>query len=299
MNVHRQAAGVVVQAPAKLNLFFEILAKRGDGYHEIESLMVPIGLFDTLIARTREDGAIRVDCRWASAADGAMFGPLPPEQENLATRAVELLRARSGTRQGISIELIKRIPSAAGFGGGSSDAAAALLAANRLWALGQSRQELAGLAAELGSDVPFFLARGPAICRGRGERVEAVAGLGPLDFVVVRPLEGLPTARVYGNCRVAERPRSLEHFVGSLAAGDRRSAARQVFNRLQEAARPLSPWIGRLEREFARLDCLAAQMSGSGSGYFGICHHARHARRVARRLQSRGVGWACAVSSSN
>ena len=136
MNVHRQAAGVVVQAPAKVNLFFEILAKREDGYHEIETLMVPIGLYDTLTATNEPDGQVRVACRWAQRGAESTLGQLPPEEENLATRAVLLLRRRLGVAVGLSIDLVKRIPSAAGLGGGSSDAAAALLAANALWNLG-------------------------------------------------------------------------------------------------------------------------------------------------------------------
>ncbi len=298
MDVHRHANGTFVRAPAKLNLFFEVLARRPDGYHEIETLMVPIDLCDTLVAVDDQAG-VRLQCRWASPADEAAFGLLPPPSENLVTRAVELFRARAGVGRGVSIELIKRIPTAAGLGGGSSDAAAALLAVNVLWNTGWSRQELAQLGAEIGSDVPFFVGQGAAICRGRGERVEPVAGLGALHFVLVRPPEGLPTAKVYANCRVAASPRGCGPLVESLRAGDERHIGRQIHNALEQAAEPLSPWIERLRREFAGQDCLAAQMSGSGSSYFGICRHARHARRVARRLQSRGLGRVYAASTSH
>jgi 4-diphosphocytidyl-2-C-methyl-D-erythritol kinase len=116
---------------------------------------------------------------------------------------------------------------------------------------------------------------------------------------LARPPEGLSTAMVYANCHVAQEPRPLAPLVDALRAGDMRRARYLIHNRLEPAARPLSPWIDRLEWEFARLDCVASQMSGSGTGYFGICHHARHARRVARCLQGRGVGQVYAVSSSN
>ncbi len=301
MNVDRLAASALVRAPAKLNLFFEILAKRSDGFHEIETLMAPISLYDTLVASPEPGGRIRVECRWAAPGPDAerFFGKLPAERDNLVTKAVELLRERSGIEQGIRIELVKRIPSEAGLGGGSSDAAAALLAANAVWNLGYSRERLAEFAAVLGSDVPFFLAHGAAICRGRGERVEPLSGLGAIDCVVVRPPEGLSAARVYGNCRVPGEPRRMEPLWGALAGGDERPLRRLVHNRLQEAAVSLSPWVGRLRDEFAREDCLAAQMSGSGTAYFGICRHARHARRVARRLQARKIGSVYAVSTSN
>ncbi|MBI3837859.1 MAG: 4-(cytidine 5'-diphospho)-2-C-methyl-D-erythritol kinase [Planctomycetia bacterium] len=299
MNVHRLAASAVVRAPAKLNLFFEVLAKRNDGFHEIETLMVSVSLYDTLVATADPGGQVSLDCRWAAHGRQDVRGRLPPEHENLATRAVELLRRRSGVEYGVKLELIKRIPAAAGLGGGSSDAAAALLAANAVWKLGWGREALANVAVELGSDVPFFLGGGVAVCRGRGERIEPVAGLGSLHFVVVRPPEGLSTAKVYANCRVAPEPRPLAPLVEALRAGDMRRIGRLIHNRLQPAAESLSPWIGRLQWEFARLDCLAAQMSGSGTSYFGICRHARHARRVARCLQARGVGQVFAVSSNN
>ncbi|HEX3726910.1 MAG TPA: 4-(cytidine 5'-diphospho)-2-C-methyl-D-erythritol kinase [Pirellulales bacterium] len=309
MNVHRLAANVAIRAPAKLNLFCEILAKRGDGYHEIETLMVSVSLFDTLLAAPETTDAIRVDCRWAAApSDGDSLGHLPSAEKNLAFRAVALLRSRAGLRQGISLQIIKRIPAEAGLGGASSDAAAALLAANAVWNLNWSREQLAQVAGELGSDIPFFVGQSgssglvdapasAAVCRGRGEQVEGVFGLVPLYFVIVRPPVGLSTAEVYRHCQAATEPRALSPLLEALVSGDQRQLGRLIHNRLQPAAESLSPWIGRLKREFAKEDCLASQMSGSGTSYFGICRHARHARRVARRLRSRGLGRVFAVST--
>jgi 4-diphosphocytidyl-2-C-methyl-D-erythritol kinase len=238
-----------------------------------------------------------VSCRWASPRGDAdtNLGILPPAKDNLATKALELLRAQVGTSAGIRLEIVKRIPSAAGLGGASSDAAAALVAANDVWKLNWNLESLAALGAELGSDVPFFLHRGAAVCRGRGERVEPVAGLAALDYVVVRPPEGLSTSQVYARCEVPREPRRVESLIGALRRGDSSRLRGLLYNRLQDAAASLSCWIQRLEREFAQEDCLAAQMSGSGSSYFGICRHAQHARRVARRLRARGVGQVCAV----
>lgn len=300
MIVYRQATSAVVWAPAKLNLFFEVLARRSDGFHEIETLMVPISLYDTLYAWPDSRGEVRLDCRWAAAFSASeALGRLPPEHENLATRAVRLLKTRAGVDAGLAMRLVKRIPSASGLGGGSSDAAAALLAANEIWRLGWTRSALAELAAELGSDVPFFLVGGAAIGRGRGERLEAVANLLPLHFVVVRPPEGLSTAAVYARCQVASAPAKLPPLVEALRGGDTRKLRSLVHNRLEGAADTLSPWIGRVRRELARHDCLAAQMSGSGTAYFGICRHARHARRVGGRLQARGLGRVYSVRASH
>jgi 4-diphosphocytidyl-2-C-methyl-D-erythritol kinase len=288
MQLHRSAVDLVVQAPAKLNLFFEVLAKRSDGFHEVETLMCPINLCDTLYFRDSPDAAVELRCRKAHGSGGRGLDDLPEGPENLVARAVDLTRRRAGVRRGAKLLLIKRIPAAAGLGGGSSDAAAALMAANEGWKLGLSHDELMGLAAELGSDVPFFLAGGPAICRGRGEIVEPLARLGSLDFVVVRPPEGLATAAVYGRCRPAERPRSVRPLLEALDRGDRSLTGSRLWNRLQPAAETLSPWIRRMREEFATLGCLGHGMSGSGTSYFGICRHARHARRTERGLRARG-----------
>ena len=301
MHLHRSPSGWVVHAPAKLNLFFEVLAKRDDGYHEIETLVYPVNLLDTLYFKEDLSGQIKLGCERVSGVwgpRGSALGDVPSGAENLAVRAAQLLRRRAGVPNGATLRLVKRIPSAAGLGGGSSDAAASLAAANAAWQLGWSPAQLGRLSAELGSDVPSFFASGPAICRGRGELVEPAADLGMLHFVVVRPPVGLSTADVYQACRPAVPARRLAPLLDALARGDLAAAGRLLFNRLESAAKKLSPWINRLGRELARMDCLGHQMTGSGTCYFGLCRHARHARRVAGRLQARGIGVAVAVRGS-
>lgn len=299
MQIHRSAVGVVVQAPAKLNLFFEVLAKRDDGYHEIETLMCPIDLYDTLYFREGPSGQLTLRCRRATAAGprSPQAQALPEGRDNLVLRAVELLGRVAGTHCGASLRLVKRIPIAAGLGGGSSDAAAALAAANEGWGLGWTTDRLARLAAELGSDVPFFLAGGPAICRGRGEHVEPVVEPAPLHFVVACAPVGLSTPAVYAACRPAREPRSPAPMLRALARGDVDQTGRLLFNRLQPAAERLSPWVERLVHRLAREDCLGLAMSGSGTSCFGLCRHARHARRVAKSLQANGIDSVVAVRS--
>jgi 4-diphosphocytidyl-2-C-methyl-D-erythritol kinase len=315
MRVQRKATYIRVETPAKLNLFFEVLGKRIDGFHEIETLMVPIDLYDSLTFTPHFSGAsppgafwpppappvvdeIALDCRWAGSVNPkTSLGNLPPAAENLATRAAVLLRRRAGVTAGATIRLLKRIPSAAGLGGGSSDAAATLLAGNLAWRIDWPRERLIELAAELGSDVPFFFAGGAAICRGRGERVESLAETNRLHAVVVRPPEGLATAQVYAHCTPGKPPRSVAPLASALRRGDLGQVGRRIFNRLEQPAAESSAWMGRLRREFSRLGCVGAQMSGSGTGYFGICHHALHARHVAGRLRARGIGPVFAVRS--
>ena len=153
--------GVECLAPAKLNVFLEVLGKRADGYHELETLMVVVDLYDTLRVIDDPGGAIALRCDDPS---------LPTGRENLVVRAAERLREASGIERGATIDLLKAIPAQAGLGGGSSDAAAALLALDRLWNLQTPPDRLDALAGEIGSDVAFFLHPPAALCRGRGER---------------------------------------------------------------------------------------------------------------------------------
>src|SRR5262249_22987411 len=157
--------GVEIRAPAKVNLFLEVLAKRPDGYHEIATLLVSITLFDTLEFKEEASGKILLQC------DHPELGTGP---ENLICKAAELLRKHCKVASGARIRLKKRIPLAAGLAGGSSDAAATLAGLNELWQLGLSTTELAELGAKIGSDVAFFFAGGAAWCTGRGEIVTPV-----------------------------------------------------------------------------------------------------------------------------
>ena len=300
MFVRESSTGIEVSAPAKLNLFFEVLAKRDDGFHEIETLMIPIALFDTLYFRDDPSERIELLCGWANGLPRPTeerLGELPVADDNLVVKAIHLLKQRAGVSRGASMRLIKRTPSASGMGGASSDAAAALVAANRAWDLRWPSDRLARLAAELGSDIPFFFGRTAAVCRGRGERIEPTRGLGVMHFVVVRPPEGLSTARVYSRCRPAKQPQSVRPLIEALRRGETGAIGPLLCNRLQSTAEELSPWIGRLRRQFDQLDLVGHQMSGSGTSYFGICRHARQARRAASVLNSHRVGYVVATTN--
>jgi 4-diphosphocytidyl-2-C-methyl-D-erythritol kinase len=322
MHVRRTAAEIEVHTPAKLNLFLEVLARRPDGYHEIETLMTPVAICDTLTFVPLDEPVLELECRWAlglaarnraghnaaarrlqtlnsdSGDDSSDdFGELPAGPDNLAWKAVKLMRDQSGTYRGARISLVKRIPAAAGLGGASSDAAAALVAANLAWNLNWPRERLIEMAAGLGSDVPFFLGHDTAMCCGRGERIEPVRG-NRLHVVVVRPAVGLSTPDVYRRCRPASAPISAQSLREALECGNAARAGQALVNRLEQSAAELTPWIGRLREEFARQGCLGHQMSGSGSSYFGICRSARHARGVASRLRARQAGTVYAAATA-
>src|SRR5262245_62048232 len=181
------ADSVVAWAPAKVNLFLEILSKRADGFHDLATLMVAVNLFDTLVFRSAPEGIALTSNR-----PDLSSGP-----DNLIVKAAALLQKRSGRNLGTAIRLVKRIPMQAGLGGGSSDAAATLLALNRLWDLELTREDMADLGAQLGSDVPFFVLADTAWCTGRGEIVDPLPVGARLHFVLVCPPFGCSTAEVY------------------------------------------------------------------------------------------------------
>lgn len=303
MYVRRRATHVEVLAPAKLNLFLEVLGKRPDGFHEIETVMAPVSLFDSLIVTETATGPIELECERTTPDQGAEAHgaaqaeepTLPTGAENLVVRALETLRHTAGISRGARVRLVKRIPLAAGMAGGSTDAAAALAAANLAWGLNWPDERLAETAATLGSDVPFFFARAAALCRGRGEKIKPLAEAPPLDFVVVKPPLGLSTADVYRACRPADRPQTATALIDAWRRGDKAALGRRLHNRLQEAAERLCDFVERLTRELARFAVLGHQMSGSGTSYFALCRDARQARRTAAELAGRGLGRTFAV----
>jgi 4-diphosphocytidyl-2-C-methyl-D-erythritol kinase len=277
------ADGLVVAAPAKLNLFLEILGKRPDGYHDVESLLVAVDLFDTLEFRVGSPGEIALTCE----SPGLSTGP-----DNLVIKAAKLLRDHVQRPDlGATIRLTKRIPTQAGLGGGSADAAVALLGLNRIWKLAQTREELAAMAASLGSDVAFFLAPPAAWCEGRGERVTPETIGRPLDFVLVCPPVGLATADVYRRLEVPRTPIGGEALRKAVRSGDPEAIGRALFNRLEQPAFALAPAVEEVRGRLAGLGAAGALVSGSGSAAFAVCRSRDEAvRRAAEYRNTRPPG---------
>jgi 4-diphosphocytidyl-2-C-methyl-D-erythritol kinase len=270
--------------------------------------MVPVRLADQVsMTRTRstaQPGEICLDVHtcWPIRSPD-LLPVVPAGADNLVVKSLKLFQERSGSAFGAHVELVKRIPMAAGLGGGSSDAAAALRLANRVWKVNWDDDRLAELAAELGSDIPFFLSHGAAICRGRGERVERLPPLPLLYFVIVKPVDALSAAEVYGahDSIVEQKPPvargQLNRLVANLYLGGWHDVGMWMHNRLQAAASLLSPCADKLRRVFAEYDFVAHQLTGSGSAYFGVCRHAAHARRLASILRTRQLGLVYATRS--
>jgi 4-diphosphocytidyl-2-C-methyl-D-erythritol kinase len=273
----RRADAVVVWAPAKVNLFLEVLAKRADGYHEIATLMVAVSLYDTLEFKEDGSGQIQLHCDHPTLSTGP---------DNLICRAAELLRQRTGCTRGARIRLVKRIPLAAGLAGGSTDAAAALAGLNRLWQLGRTSRELAGWSAELGSDIAFFFATPAAWCTGRGEQVAPAPVGRPLHLVVASPGVGLATAEVYRGASVPDAPQSGDRIRRALAAGNVEEMGQGLHNRLQPVAQRLRPEVAALAARLRGLHPAGQLMSGSGSSLFALCRDHAEALRIARGLRN-------------
>jgi len=287
----------LAQAPAKVNWFLRVAGKRPDGYHEIETVMARVSLCDTILFQPTTDSALtlRVRCAYPPALRATS---IPESGENLVLRAAELLRQLTRYSGGAQITLVKRIPAAAGLGGGSSDAATTLAVLNHAWQLRLSDGELSMTAAELGSDVPFFLARSVwAKCTGRGELVEPLLARVRQWLVLAKPESGLSTAAVYRNCQVEKDHRAIEPLLAALAHGDAARAACHLRNGLQPAAEAQCADVVRLKEEFARLPVCGHQLTGSGSAYFGVCRNRRHAAACASRLRSRGIAAVWTVST--
>lgn len=256
---------VLVRCPAKINLFLEVVRRRADGYHDIDTVMQAIDLFDDLTVAARDDEAIRLACSDPS---------LPTDEGNLVVRAALALREATGTARGAELSLVKRVPSQAGLGGGSSDAAGTLVGLNHAWGLGLSRAELMAVAADVGSDVAFFMTDGAARCTGRGEIIEPIEGAAACHYVLVCPPLSVSTPAAYRKLRFPLTPtdRIATMTRCSLVSGDSESLGASLFNRLEGPVFARVPALADAKRQLERSALFTGvAMTGSGSALFGVC----------------------------
>lgn len=284
-----------VEAPAKVNLHLAVVARRADGFHDLETVMSTVNLFDTLNLGKRNDGQIEFWWQPGLARTGIRVldsALMPMDDRNLVVRAALLLKNYAKASDGVSIALTKRIPTEAGLGGGSTNAAATLWGLNRLWDLNLETAEIVELAAQLGSDVPFFAMRtGLALCHGRGERIEALSARDAPAIVMAKPASGLSTAAVFRACHPDAGGMLSERVISGLRDGRWSALARSLRNDLQRPAAELNGDVTRLQKDFDRFGLPFHAMSGSGSTWFGLCDTLCQARRCAGVLRARGWPW--------
>ena len=285
-------------APAKLNLFLELHGMRPDGFHEIVTFAVPIDYCDLLEFEPDEGNTLHLRLLKAGHFDDAEI--LPEGETNSVCKAIRFMQRYTGTELGGHVTLHKRIPSQAGLGGGTSDAAAMLLLIHSAWDLNLPRSELALASAELGSDVPLFLPSGPVVCRGRGERTESIDGVPPLHFAVLVPKFRLSTAAVFKEHRTIRHspPKPVEPILDAAQSGDLEKIAALLFNRLETAAFALCPELENLRQTMERLGPIAVRMSGSGTAMFALCRCRDEAETIAGQLNEWNLGVAFAATSS-
>jgi 4-diphosphocytidyl-2-C-methyl-D-erythritol kinase len=259
---------VVVRAPGKVNVTMRVGDRLPDGYHDVATAYQAVGLFEELHAEP--DRELSLDF------SGPIFtGSLPVDRTNLVIRAAHLLQARSRHRGGARLHVVKRVPIAGGMGGGSADAAAALVALDALWGLGLGREELLELGAELGADVPFALTGGTAIGTGRGDRLSPALAKGPFHWVIALSEPGLSTPAVYAaldehrerhaaDLPAIGTPQVDAAVLQALRSGDPHALAEALHNDLQVAALHLRPELADLLELGERNGALAGIVSGSG-----------------------------------
>ena len=286
-----------LRAPAKLNLGLRVTGRRADGYHELESVFVPIALADELQIALGGPPGIRL------SVDGELASGVPADARNLAWRAAERFLLEARLAKGVSIALTKRVPSPAGLGGGSSDAGAVLRGLSALSGAPLAPERLAALALALGADVPFFSRPQPALVSGVGERVLPLAGLGSLTVLLAHPGIGLETKAVYAAFAAAASltPKCLAPNLRALLALREEAGVTRahwpetpdrlrelVANDLEPAASRLSPEVAKLREELAATSPRAVGMSGSGPTMYAIYPSESEARQAERQIQRAG-----------
>jgi len=277
---------VTVRVPAKINLHLAVGAPRSDGFHDLVTVFHAVSLFDELTVSAADEPRIEVR--------GEGVSEVPVDETNLAWRAVQALADRADREPDVRLSLRKGIPVAGGMAGGSADAAAALVGLSSLWKLDLTRDELGGLAAELGSDVTFALHGGTALGTGRGEQIVPVLARHPQHWVIALHRGGLSTPAVFteldrlrGGAEAAPRP--VEPVLEAIAGGDPRQLALSLGNDLQQAAVSLVPDLRRTLRAGVAAGALAGLVSGSGPTCAFLCDGPDVAIEVATELAGVGV----------
>lgn len=304
--------------PCKINLFLEVLGKRPDGYHDLDTVMMAVSLCDELEIHPRPDTEIRLHVDLSETEhlhlEGVSLGErgsarigdnawnIPSDASNLVCKALEALRLRLGMDHGADFLLRKRIPSQAGLGGGSADAAAALVLGSLLWTGRWEPTIACEVASRLGSDLNFFLEGHNGVayvaqCSGRGERVQPIASNLQLWFVLAHPPQGCDTGAIFRKLKetdqqVGQAPssgagkRTPESLIRFLSAGDAVGIGAELYNCLEKPAASSNEWIERTASRFDRYNPLGQCLSGSGSARFCLCRTYEEAEKIASELRS-------------
>lgn len=289
MRIWEEQGKIKVAAPAKINLFLEILGKRPDGYHEIETVMQEVSLFDYIYIENYKK-SIEFSCSNPK---------LPTGEDNLVLKAVRLLQKESGISGGARIYLDKKIPIGAGLGGGSSDAVATLLGLNKLWQLGYDEKKLMSLAGKLGSDTPFFVIGNTALCKGRGEVIIPYPLKVTYNYVIIYPKFEISTAMVYENFKInlTKNLKDVNFFLQTLLLGNPEKLGACLHNRLEEVVFKLYPGLEKIKKTLAGVDFCGTLLSGSGSALYALCKEGCDQKEIEQKIRALNIGDVFVVAS--
>lgn len=274
---------LTLASPSKINLFLEVLGRRPDGFHELDTVMLRTRFCDMLTAVPSDSGHLSL--RFSDATPPHLAAGVPLDHRNLVLQAAAAVQKQFQVTTGAVFILHKQIPPESGLGGGSGNAAAALLACRQIWNLPASDNDLHHIAATLGSDINFLLAGcRAAVCRGRGERVDPFPVAGTLHFLALRPAQGNSTPAVFRQTALPTTAHSSQPLVNALQIGSFEEISRCCFNRLTEAAATLNPDMAELMHRLEWISRQPVWMSGSGSTVFTLCRSRQHMLELQKTL---------------
>ena len=262
-------------SPCKFNLFLDVIDRRADGFHEVVTIIEPLSLSDRLHLR-ETSGKMEVYTDHPGIPDGP---------DNIVYQAAQLIREEAGVKRGVVIRIEKRVPAAAGLGGGSANAARTLLRLNELWELNLSPQTMVRLSAKLGSDVPFFLNPTTSLCRGRGEESTPLPPTPNFWSVLINPGFPISTRWAYEQLEVSSpRPphQNLEIIIDALKRSDLSTLGNSLYNIFQEVLEPRIPRLHEILDFFRNNNTLGTILSGSGSTVIGLVATEPEAQSLAK-----------------
>lgn len=273
---------LVKNANAKINLGLDVLRRREDGYHDVKMIMQMVDLYDTLTFESRKDEEIHIYTD---------HGKLPCDEHNLIYKAAMVLFAQTGKRIGADITLEKRIPIAAGMAGGSTDAAATLLALNEMMGQPLSKEKLQEIAVQVGADVPYCVLGGTALSEGIGEVLTALPAPPEAHLLIAKPDIDVSTAFVYQNLRLdkLQKHPDIDGMVKALQDGDLKGIADRMENVLETVTVPAYPIIGEIKEICRKEGALNALMSGSGPTVFGVYEDREKAQKAAEKIKEKNL----------
>lgn len=278
---------LVVKAPAKINLYLEVLGRRKNGYHDIRSVVVPVSLYD-VVALEKTNAGIETVVRISKSVSQATMDLGKPE-DNLTTRAAVLLKKATGYRGGARIHLEKNIPVGGGLGGGSSDAAAVLTGLNRLWKTDVSKEDLIKIGSRLGYDVPAMIFGGPVRIEGLGEKVVPIRTTDKNDWwlVIVNPCYSVSTKDIYSRYSqsLTSPKKNINSVISALRDGNLDIAVTGLFNSLQETVFKKYPLIEIVAESLEKTGAIGVLLSGSGASVFGLARDEAHAYSINQHVR--------------